>query len=76
MIKTPNPIWPFGSQVHLAAQLRIRPAQLSDILHRRIGVSTRRARQLERITGIPALEWLTSKYSKHPAFYGEPKQVK
>lgn len=73
-----NSFWKHGQQTEIAMLAHISTAHLSDILHRRRGVSVERARRLERTSGkilgtrIPWEVWVTNKFTKHPAFMGEP----
>ena len=52
--------------------------QLSQILHRKRGVSAERALILEQAsldvlpTAIPMYAWLFNKGTRHPAFFGKP----
>lgn len=70
--------WQRGELTKLAAVVGIRLNHLSEILHRKRGVSVTRALALERASRkvfgypIPWNEWLLNKESDHPAFHGKP----
>lgn len=70
--------WKHGQQAEIALQAHISPTHLSDILHRRRGVSVERAHRLEaaseKILGlrIPWEIWACNYKTNHPAFVGEP----
>ena len=70
--------WQRGELTKLAVLVGIRLNHLSEILHRKRGVSVTRALALERASKkvlgypVPWSEWLLNKDSSHPAFYGNP----
>lgn len=67
--------WITGQKGALAEAAGLSPSHLSDILHRRRGVSLTRARKLEDASedvlgyAIPAIAWLDNRNTSHPAFY-------
>ena len=66
--------WKEGQKQKLAKATGIPFPHLSEILHRRRGVSGKRAKMLELVSGkilghpIPLLDWLFNKETTHPAF--------
>jgi len=70
--------WPYGSQKKLYELAGMKQQNLNEILHRRRGVSYQTALKLQNISykalkkKINWKEWLTNKYSNHPAFFGDP----
>jgi len=75
---TDSNFWKHGQQAEVALQARISSQHLSDILHRRRGVSVERAQRLEKASRkvlgvrIPWEIWICNKQSNHPAFVGDP----
>jgi len=74
---TDSSFWKHGQQADIATQAHITASHLSDILHRRRGVSVERAKRLEKVSGkvlgtkIPWEIWVQNKITQHPAFIGE-----
>lgn len=72
--------WERGQRRLLAELAGIHENNLYEILNRRRGVSKAMALRLEtaseKLLGypIPWDEWLFNEATKHPAFYGEPKE--
>ena len=69
-----------GEMAALARKAGIKPQNLSDILHRRRGVSGDMAQRLEAASvavlkwrRIPALEWILNESSQHPAFFNKKR---
>lgn len=68
--------WKRGQRSELADLADIRRSHLSDILHRRKEAGKAQAIMLEKMSGIvlgypiPFKDWLFSKSTKHPAFFG------
>ena len=66
--------WKRGEKALLARKSGLSPSHLSDILHKRKGVSPTRALQLERLCKrhfkktIPFKAWVFNKTSNHAAF--------
>ena len=73
--------WQQGEKIAFARFVGISKTYLSDILHRRRGVSPKRAAQFAMASKIVLgedkeihwKEWLFNRASTHPAFYGEPQ---
>jgi len=67
--------WKRGDLAKLSTITKIRATALSDIFHRRIAISVRRASLLQasikQVTGkdVPFMELVLSKQSKHPCFF-------
>lgn len=70
-----NTYWERGQQRKVARAVNISEQNLCDILHRRRQVSVRRAYELAGVVDVPAIEWLTNRISRHPAFYGKPAKT-
>ena len=75
----PLPYWRRGVQALVARRAGISPQRLSDILHRRRGVTVATAKRLGRATDdlvrearVPWIVWLENRETSHPAFYGKP----
>ena len=72
--------WRDNDKTMLADALDIPLSNLSEILHRKRGVSRDRARELEKASQkvlgfiIPWTEWISNQTTTHPAFYGKPKK--
>ena len=70
--------WKPKIRAELAEIAGISQSNLSEILHRKRGVSFDRADFLAQICeeyfslNIPLLAWLKNKTTKHKAFYGKP----
>jgi len=70
--------WCHGEKKRIADLLRIHPVSLTEVLHRKRGVSIGRAKLLERASkvvlghAIPFNDWLLNSTTTHPAFYGHP----
>lgn len=77
-----EPYWKRGEMAKLARALRMKPPNLSEILHRKRGVSKHKAITLaaraEVFVGkkIHVTEWLFNDTTKHSAFFGRPKKFK
>ena len=73
-----DPYWKHGQQAEIAVLAHVSAAHLSDILHRRRGVSVERAHRLEDASRkvlavrIPWEVWINNKITEHPAFVGVP----
>jgi len=68
--------WDRNKRSELAEEAGISRKDLSEILHRKRGVSVRRAIMLSdaaEVLGldIPLLDWLKNRTTKHPAFLGD-----
>jgi plasmid maintenance system antidote protein VapI len=63
-----------GGFADVARRAKVRPPTLSNIAHRRTGASAYIANALERASGVPAREWINSRTSRHPAFFGPPQK--
>ena len=72
--------WKRGENARLAKEAGISPGNLSEILHRSRGVSSKRAWALEAASrrvrgadgGVPWSDWVNNEFTTHPAFYGSP----
>jgi len=66
--------WKRGQRAKVAALAGISQSTLSDILHRRRGVSGPRAMALSEASEgeVPVMAWFLNRYTKHPAFFGDP----
>lgn len=79
-MKTPPSYWPHGTIAEFARRAEIDPANLSNILHRRAGLSVARAKEFEKISAavlgeakrIPWPAWADNRAVRHAAFAGEP----
>ena len=73
--------WQKGEMQTLATAAGIPLNNLSDILHRRRGVSWSRALLLEQLTldifghdyRVDCRDWAGNRTSRHPAFFGPPR---
>lgn len=73
--------WEFGERAAFAEAAGISRQQLSDILHRRRGVSVARARKFALITLklfghsylVTWIHWVENRTSEHSAFFGRPQ---
>ncbi len=77
MLKEKSEFWKHGDIKRLAIQAGMAMPTLSQIIHRKVGISSQRARVLEsccRDLGldIPWKEWMLNHTSSHPAFFGKP----
>jgi len=81
-MKSSKVYWRPGERVKLSQYTNISVQHLSDILHRRRGVSKERAILLEAACKklfkqkILFRDWLFNLYSDHPAFFGKPLKPK
>lgn len=70
--------WKHGQRRRIAELADISDAHLSDVLHRRRGVSLDVAKRLEAASGevlgvrIPWETWMCNKQSNHPCLEGKP----
>ncbi len=73
--------WSYKDKKLFADTAGINQTLLSNILHRKIGVSTKRAKVYESICldvlgkTIPWTAWACNRDTKHPGFYGEPNDI-
>lgn len=69
--------WKTKQRSEIAARAGIPRSNLSDILHRRRGVSLDLAHKLEAATdgNIPWTTWIKNKSTQHPGFFGLPNWV-
>jgi len=80
-MKKINRYWKHGELSKLAHRAGVSNSYLSDILHRRINVSVASARKFSYMAftytakDIAVMEWLDSKTTRHPAFFGQPKTL-
>lgn len=74
--------WKPGERQMLSDEVGVSLQTFSSIIHRRLGVSPKRAKELEaaalKVLGkeIPAYQWIINRESKHPAFIGPPIKSK
>lgn len=74
-----KPYWKRGELTELSYRSNISIQYISDIVHRRRGVSLKRAQSLSFVAStylgrdISVRAWLECKSTKHPAFFGKPK---
>lgn len=71
--------WKPGQRAQIAKHAGIKLQHLSEILHRKRGVSQMRSVQLQKASSIvlgermiPWTEWVCNKVTAHPAFFGKP----
>lgn len=74
--------WKEGQKALFARMTGVSLSCMSDILHRRRGLSPERALEFEdkgKLLLDPApsyKDWMLNRYSKHPAFFGKSKRLK
>jgi len=76
----PKDFWKYKEKMLFAELAGVSPGYLSDILHRHKNISAKVALKFEKISTlmhkkIPFHDWVLSKQSKHPAFYGRRKKI-
>jgi len=71
-------IWEMGQQSDLARLAGVKQEYINMVLHRKRSVNPLLAKKLEVLSeiilgfSISFEDWVLSKYSNNPAFYGEP----
>ena len=81
---TKKSFWKRGQRARLARLMGMSEQNLSEILHRRRGVSPQKAAMLEKCSEIVLTRkfkishvvWLFNKETKHPAFFQKPRKLK